>query len=139
MAENMDIKDGVKVEIVSPENLLFSKAVKSVSVPGIEGYFTVMGDHAPLMSVLKPGFVLVEDEKDKVSYYVGGGFADISLGTVTILAEEAKTKEDFDPQQIEAAIKAASELLEKAESLEEKNIAQSLLDGWKNLALETKN
>ncbi|HEV2518547.1 MAG TPA: F0F1 ATP synthase subunit epsilon, partial [Devosia sp.] len=49
--------EGTKLEIVSPERLLLSETVKSVTVPGADGYFTVLGDHAPLMTTLKPGFV----------------------------------------------------------------------------------
>ncbi len=133
------MSEAIKVEIVSPEHLVFSGAVKSVSVPGVEGYFTVMGTHAPLMSILKPGFVSVEDEKETTSFYVGGGFADVSDSGVTILAEEAKSASDFDPSQIKGAIKQAEEQLAGAESPEAKNSAQALLDGWKNLALEAKN
>ncbi len=47
--------DGVKIEIVSPERLVISEQARSVTVPGTEGYFTVLGEHAPLMSTLKPG------------------------------------------------------------------------------------
>ena len=54
--------DGVKIEIVSPERLILSEMARSVVVPGADGYFTVMGDHAPLMSTLKPGFITVTDE-----------------------------------------------------------------------------
>ena len=126
----------IKVEIVSPENLLFSETVNAVSVPGVEGYFTIMGEHAPLMSILKPGFVNIEADKDKKSFYVGGGFADISAKGVTILAEEAKSSADFDAKEIDIAIKQAEELLAKAETPEAKNAAQALVDGWKNLKLE---
>ena len=131
--------ESIKVEIVEPEHLVFSESVKSVSVPGVEGYFTVMGDHAPLMSILKPGFVSVESDKQVTSFYVGGGFADVSEAGVTILAEEAKVSADFDVSQIEASIKQAEEFLAKAETPEAKNSAQAMLDGWKNLALEAKN
>ncbi len=133
------MSEAIKVEIVSPEHLVFSGAVKSVSVPGVEGYFTVMGTHAPLMSILKPGFVSVESEKEATSFYVGGGFADVSDSGVTILAEEAKTASDFEPSQIDDAIKQAEGLLAGAETPEAKNSAQALLDGWKNLALEVKD
>jgi F-type H+-transporting ATPase subunit epsilon len=51
--------DGLKIEIVSPERLVLSEVVTSVTVPGSEGYFTVMDDHAPFMTTLKPGFITV--------------------------------------------------------------------------------
>ena len=41
---------------------MLSETVKSVTVPGADGYFTVLGDHAPLMTTLKPGFVTVDGQ-----------------------------------------------------------------------------
>ena len=46
-------------ELVSPERLLLSEQVTSVVVPGSDGYFTVMANHAPLMSTIRPGVVEV--------------------------------------------------------------------------------
>ena len=68
--------EGTKLEIVSPERLVISETVKSVVVPGADGYFTVLGEHAPLMTTLKPGFITVEDNAGVSHvYYVRGGFA----------------------------------------------------------------
>src|SRR3569833_2813628 len=84
--------DGVKIEIVSPERLVVSQQVASVTVPGSEGYFTVLGEHAPLMSVLKPGFITVTDLSNVAHvYYVSGGFADVAPTGLTLLAEAATT------------------------------------------------
>ena len=71
--------DGVKIEIVSPEKLVISQQALSVTVPGTEGYFTAMGEHAPLMSTLKPGFITVTDMGNMAHvFYVRGGFADVA-------------------------------------------------------------
>ena len=51
--------EGLKIEIVSPERLVLSEVVTSVTEPGTEGYFTVMVDHAPFMTTLRPGFITV--------------------------------------------------------------------------------
>ncbi len=126
----------ITIEIVSPEHLILSEEAQSVSVPGQEGYFTVLGEHAPLMTTLKPGFIRVVIGSKTQTYYVQGGFADISPDGVTILAEEAKTGEDFDRSEIDAAILAAQAELEKAESIEDRDLAQNMLDGWKNLLLD---
>ena len=129
--------DGIKIEIVSPEYLVLSEQASAVSVPGQEGYFTVMGDHAPLMTTLKPGFVTVTVAGGSAqTYYVRGGFADVSPEGLTILAEEAKTGADFDESEIDAAIIVTQEQLANAESAEAKSMAQMTLDGWKNLLLE---
>ena len=129
--------DGVKVEIVSPEALVLSAEARSVTVPGAEGYMTVLGDHAPVMTVLKPGFVTVTDGAGvATSYFVAGGFADISNEGVAILAEEAKPAGEFGRTEIEARIAAAQTALDAASTPEEKTVAQSVLDTWKNLLLE---
>src|SRR5690606_25507405 len=107
--------EGVKVEIVSPEVLVLSAEARSVVVPGAEGYLTVMGDHAPLMTVLKPGFVTVVDTSGaNKSFFVGGGFADISDAGVTILAEEARPASEFGRTEIEARISEAQQALSAA-------------------------
>jgi len=129
--------EGIKIEVVSPENLVLSDDVASVTVPGTDGYFTVMGDHAAMMTTLKAGFVTVKAENGDVrSFYVRGGFADVSNAGLTILAEEAKTGEDFDRSEVDAAIVSAQDALSKASDDHAKQEAQNNLDGWKNLLLE---
>ena len=126
----------VHVEIVSPERLILSEEAGAVSVPGSEGYFTVMGDHAALLTTLKPGFVTVDEGGDAHRYYVEGGFADVSPSGVTILADSARSAGDFSPAEIEAALRRAEQSLAAAEGIEAKDAAQYILDGWKNLMLE---
>ena len=130
--------DGIKLEIVSPERLVISAVASSVTVPGTEGYFTVMGDHAPLMTTLKPGFITaVEQGGASHVFYVRGGFADVSPEGLTILAEEARAASDFSRTEVEAEIAAAQKALDAAQSLEAKDAAQSVLDSWRNLLLES--
>jgi len=128
--------ENIQVEIVSPEQLVFSEQADSITVPGLEGYFTIMGEHAPIMSILKPGFITVNAGKGKSTFYVAGGFADISPAGITILAEETKTSADFNSEEIQAAILDAKTKLETADGHEEISFAQATLDGFKNLADE---
>jgi len=128
--------EGIKIEIVSPENLVLSEQASSVTVPGADGYFTVMGDHAALMTTLKAGFVTVTSGGAERTYYVQGGFADVSDAGLTILAEQAKTGADFDRSELDAAIVSAQEALSAATTDQAKQEAQTALDGWKNLLLE---
>src|SRR5690606_36766037 len=114
-----DMAEGVKIEIVSPEVLVLSAQARSVTVPGAEGYLTVLGDHAPLLTVLKPGYVTVVDTSGANSrYFVAGGFADISDAGVTILAEEAKPASEFGRPELEARIAEAQQALSAAEDVD---------------------
>ena len=129
--------DGVKIEIVSPERLVLSEQARSVTVPGAEGYFTVMGDHAPLMTTLKPGFITVTDTANVAHvFYVRGGFADVAPASLTILAEEARPVADFNRTEIEALIAAGMTALEAAKTAEEQDRLQNEVDQWKNLLLD---
>jgi len=129
--------DGLSIEIVSPEKLVVSETVRSVTIPGSEGYFTVMGDHAPLMTTLKPGFVTITATSGETrTFYVRGGFADVSPEGLTILADEAASFAEFDRTDIERRLNEAQEKLAQAETHEEKSFAQDLVSGWMNLMME---
>ena len=129
--------DGLKIEIVSPERLVLSETVSAVTVPGTEGYFTVMADHAPFMTTLRPGFITVNKTtgRDEI-FFVKGGFADVSPEGLTILAEQSVPYAEFDHADLQAQIKAAEAELSKAESPDDKSYAQEIVSGLANLALE---
>lgn len=126
----------VKVEIVSPERLLVSETAQSVTVPGVDGYFTVLGEHAPLMTTLKPGFITANVGGAAQVFFVRGGFADVAPEGLTILAEQAMPVAEFDPASIDADIEAAEVELAAAASLEEKAAATEKVDAWRNLKAE---
>lgn len=96
-------------ELVSPERLLMSEPVDSVVVPGTEGYFTVLKDHAPYMSTLKPGVVDVAHGGQTDRIFVRGGFADINAGGLTILAEQAIPLADVDAADLAQEVQNAQE------------------------------
>lgn len=101
-------------ELVSPERLLFTGDVESVVVPASEGQITVLKDHAPFMSTMKPGVVEVSEGSRKQRLFVRGGFADVSAQGLTILAEQAVPVEELNLAAIEAEIKNAEEDLADA-------------------------
>jgi F-type H+-transporting ATPase subunit epsilon len=128
--------EGTKLEIVSPERLVMSETVRSVTVPGADGYFTVLGDHAPLMTTLKPGFITaVDDQGTSHIYFVEGGFADVSPAGLTILADRARDAAEFSRSEIEALI-AQKQAAVDAATAEEKPALVNELDTWKNLLLD---
>ncbi|MFO1150360.1 MAG: F0F1 ATP synthase subunit epsilon [Alsobacter sp.] len=95
-------------ELVSPEKLLISAQVEQVDVPGTEGDFAVLKDHAPFMSTLRPGIVVVKEPGGATQrLFVRGGFADVSPKGLTILAEQAVPVEEVTDDIVAAEIKAA--------------------------------
>ena len=79
-------------ELVSPDKQMFSGQAESVLVPGSEGDFVVLKDHAPVMASLKPGVIAIEDAAGKHKrIFVRGGFADVSPAGLIVLAETVHT------------------------------------------------
>jgi F-type H+-transporting ATPase subunit epsilon len=117
----MVMADNFNFELVSPERLLVSGSVSEVVIPATEGEMTVMANHAPTMTTIKPGVVTVkfaDGKKDR--YVVFGGFADIVPTGCTLLAESAVSVEDFNHDDITNRIEAARKELEHAKSDDQK-------------------
>lgn len=121
--------DAFKFELVSPERLLVSEDVLEVVVPGQEGYFTVLAQHAPVMATLQPGVVEVKNASGQAERYcVFGGFIDIMPDSCTLLAESAVNVKDIDRAEIEQRISDAREDVSDAKDDEGRAKAQMYLD-----------
>jgi F-type H+-transporting ATPase subunit epsilon len=104
-----------KFELVSPERLLISAQVEAVVIPATEGELTVMANHAPVMTTIKPGVVSITMAGGKVDrYVVFGGFADILPEGCTLLAESAIHVDEIDRADIARRIQEAREDLDDA-------------------------
>ena len=102
--------EAFKFELVSPERLLVSKEVEAVVIPGTDGEMTVMAQHAPTMTTIKPGLVTVKPVSGaEERYVVFGGFADILPQGCTLLAESAVEIKDIDRNELAERIKNARE------------------------------
>ena len=117
-------------ELVSPERLLLaSNDVNEVSVPGSEGYFTVMANHSPVMTTIKPGIVTVKrSDGADVKFVVLSGFADVTLAGCTILAENATPVGEFDAAVFDATIAEAKTAASSAKGDEEMASSAAYLD-----------
>jgi len=76
-------------EIVAPDRLLKQDMAETVLLPGDEGDFAVMAEHAPFMTTLRPGAIeIYEGEKLVESFEIGGGFAEVANNRLIVLTEE---------------------------------------------------
>jgi len=120
-------------ELVSPDRVLFSGAVQAVLVPGNEGDFQVLADHAPVMTSVRPGVVAIDDPQGKHRrIFVRGGFADASKNGVILLAETAIPFEELSADALSQEIVNAEEDLADA-SEDQKRLAQEKLDRLREL------
>ena len=100
---------GLHFEFVSPETVLFSGDVDQVDLPGMEGDLGVLPGHAPLVTLLRPGIITIIRDGNREPVVVVGGFAEMGPGGLTVLAERAGSREDFDLQALVDDIKDAEE------------------------------
>ena len=121
-------------ELVSPARLLFSGDVASVQIPGTEGEMTILPMHAPVLSTLKPGVVVVtKDGGATEKMFVRGGFAEVNASGLTVLAETAIPLADLDGAAIAAQIKNAEEDVTDAKSDGARAKASETLDHLRSL------
>jgi F-type H+-transporting ATPase subunit epsilon len=96
-------------EFVSPESVLFSGDVDQVDLPGSEGGLGILPGHAPLVTTLRPGIVTIIREGVREPVVVVGGFAEVGPGGLTVLADRAVARADFDLESLAGDIKDAEE------------------------------
>ena len=108
--------DMLHFEIVSPERLLKDAQAAMVVVPGTDGDFAALPQHAPMMSTIRPGVVEIFETEggDAERLFVKGGLAQISPEGLTILAEEAIQLDDVDAADLSARIADAEASLNAA-------------------------
>lgn len=74
----------MKLEIISPSEIMFSGEVDAVTLPGVSGKFTVLKNHASLISVLKPGEVKYSNGGLETRVEIKGGLADIDMNKISV-------------------------------------------------------
>jgi len=101
----------LKLEIVTAERQTFSGEVNAVIAPGIEGQLGILPHHAPLMTMLQPGELIIKKGGEEFSLVITGGFLEVRPDKVIILADACEHCEEIDTTRAEAAKKRAEELL----------------------------
>lgn len=99
----------ITLEIVTAERVVYSDEVDVLVAPGIEGQLGVLPEHAPLMTMLQPGELMVRKDSEEQSIFVSGGFLELQGNKATILADTAERAEEIDIARAEEARKIASE------------------------------
>jgi F-type H+-transporting ATPase subunit epsilon len=82
----------MQLEIITPDQKIFTGEVKLVKVPGSKGSFEILKNHAPIISTLDKGEIKIINLQDRVSYYeISGGVIEVKQNNIIILAESVKT------------------------------------------------
>ena len=106
--------DTMNFDLVSPERSLASFAATEVLIPGSEGDMTAMFNHAPILTTLRPGLLLVSSADGVSEYVVTGGFAEVTPEGVTVIAERAMVKSDVTQADMDDIVSIAQVALDGA-------------------------
>src|ERR687889_914173 len=113
-------------ELVSPERVLYSGDVDAVVLPATEGDMTVLAGHAPTMTTLKTGFLVITDNPGNGRrILVRGGFADVSQSGLTVLAERALPEEEITQEVLDHEILQAEMAYDSTNDPAAKHAAES--------------
>lgn len=126
--------EAFQFELVSPERLLVSEKVEQVVIPATDGEMTILANHSPVMTTIRPGVVTVKTAGGASDrYVVFGGFADIVPSGCTLLAESAVPVSSLDHADIAQRIRNANEDVADAKDSATKQKAEEYLSHLKTL------
>ena len=106
------------LEIISPEKIILSEKVNSVTMPSFEGEMTILLDHIPLITFLRPGILRIEGSKES-EYFVEAGTVEFSNNTLIILSSTIMPLENVKGENLSKMIEESKALLAK-ENLSDK-------------------
>lgn len=83
----MEEKNNILLEIFTPDGIIFNDKVASVALPGTKGGFSVLHNHAPIISSLTKGSIIYKVNDDSSTIEVNGGFVEVKNNVVTVCLE----------------------------------------------------
>ena len=104
----------IRLEIVTPEKMVFSEDVDAIQAWGVEGQLGILPHHAPLMTMLQPGDLVIRRGGQEELLTISGGFLEVRPDKVVILADACERAEEIDEARAEEAKQRALEALKTA-------------------------
>ena len=124
------------LEIITPEKPIFKDQIESVTIPGTQGSFQILKNHAPIISSFEIGIIKVKKAAAETYYTTSGGTVEVSHNKVLVLADSIEKVDDIDEDRAEQAKKRAEERLRKKH---EENIDEARAKAALNRALNRLN
>ncbi len=111
------------LEIATPERVVYSDEVESVTLPTVDGEITVLANHVPLVTVLKAGELVIRKGNDVHPYAIGGGFLETDGVKLIVLADTTEHVSEIDERRAEEA-RARAEQLKTSKAVDDVEFAK---------------
>ncbi|MBI3817582.1 MAG: ATP synthase F1 subunit epsilon [Planctomycetes bacterium] len=100
----------LRLLVITPERVIFDKPIASATLPGTEGSFGVLKNHAPLIAAVEPGeLIVVEPDGARYSFFIADGFVEIKDNMVRLVVDSGEPVKEIDIKRAEDAEKRARE------------------------------
>ena len=110
----------LQVSIMTPDRIFWNDSAEEIILPTNTGQMGVLSNHAPLITALDIGVMLIRAKNDWISVALMGGFALVKQNKVTVLVNEAESVKTIDAQEAENTFLTAKNKLEQAEGQKQK-------------------
>jgi F-type H+-transporting ATPase subunit epsilon len=117
----------LKIDIVTAERIVYSGEADAVIAPGVEGQLGILPHHAPLMTILQAGELVVRKGEQEEIMAISGGFLEVRPDRVIVLADQAERAEEIDVSRAAEARKRAEERLKAKPAGLDESRAESAL------------
>ena len=116
----------LSLKLVSPDSDYFVGTIDMIVLPGEDGDFSVLAEHAPIITYLRPGKITIVEEKGTEHvFFVGSGFVKLENNNCQVLVDYLKRSNELD---ITKSKKELSDLLTEIENKTNESVLKSLLE-----------
>ena len=117
----------IKIDIVTAERIVYTADVDEVIAPGVQGQLGILPHHAPLMTTLQGGALIVKKGGQEEIMAISGGFLEVRPDHIIVLADQAERAEEIDATRAEEARKRAEQRLKDKQAGIDEDRAEAAL------------
>lgn len=115
----------LQLEIITPEKIVLKESVDEVTIPAVTGEITILPNHAPLLTRIKEGELILKKNGRNQYFAITGGFLEIRDNNVNILADYAIRAEDIEVAKVKEAEERARKAMKEKVSNQDIAMAES--------------
>ncbi|MDB2353404.1 ATP synthase F1 subunit epsilon [Candidatus Pelagibacter bacterium] len=108
------MSDKFTIEIITPDKTILKSEATEVTIPSFEGQMGILKDHIPLITFLRPGIIIVQNQEEK-KYFIEEGTVEFSDNNLLILTSTAKDLENMEKNSINDLIEQAEKKLKDSD------------------------
>ena len=108
------MSDKFTIEIITPDKTILKSEATEVIIPSFEGQMGILKDHIPLITFLRPGIIIVQNQEEK-KYFVEEGTVEFSDNNLLILTSTAKDLKNMEKNSINDLIEQAEKKLKDSD------------------------